>query len=333
MEIWWNWTELEFLGPIHVSTSCRYLSHFGCSTACSVPTETHSELKKTRNSGPDKKSQKTCLKQPPRKVARCLFVVRAHTPFAKHRRCLAFWDKETKTGFAFQREMQPVIPHDFYVFSALPLECSALVPPPHKQAQMTSCSWALKQKIDSLQKSTNLDQEIFWARPLWCQSSESAVLAQFVNCLAAPETGDVLKHDLYAKGRRQIPFQPEWPLTWQHRGSVSSNRKMSGMTELRERVLETQLLASCFRCLTGQKVALVGSGPQWRIQYFGGVLTPGGLNPKCAQNGGFSFNLPENCMILNKFLGARGPGPKGPPDPLVGLQLAKKLRKKCLTTC
>ncbi len=36
------------------------------------------------------------------------------------------------------------------------------------------------------------------------------------------------------------------------------------------------------------------------------ILVRGGLSPKFAQNRGFPLQLPENCMILKKKLGARG---------------------------
>ena len=43
----------------------------------------------------------------------------------------------------------------------------------------------------------------------------------------------------------------------------------------------------------------------------------GALGPKFAQNIWVFFpsKLPENCMILNKIFGARGPGPQGPQGP------------------
>ncbi len=41
----------------------------------------------------------------------------------------------------------------------------------------------------------------------------------------------------------------------------------------------------------------------------------GAPEPKFVQNMGFPLKLPENCMILKKFL-ARGPGPQDTPTPI-----------------
>ncbi len=43
------------------------------------------------------------------------------------------------------------------------------------------------------------------------------------------------------------------------------------------------------------------------------VLTPGYIaSPKCAENRGFPWKLPENCMILTKSWGQGGPAPRAP---------------------